>query len=155
ARSVGDSGLLAGGNMKRLALLVLMTACTKVDSQDILTHGMNAQIEARGDSFGNTTVTATLYLGDPINLNFVQLSTGDQLIARNAGASKPMAESSILNITSYSAQFATNAADEEFEVAFLRTVDNGAPSSTVTIPDPFEIEPYTNPVSRAASMTIS
>jgi len=141
--------------MKRLALLVLMTACTKVNSEDILTHSMNAQIEAQGDSFGNTTVTTTLYLGDPINLNFVELSTGDQLIATNGASSKPMQESSILNITSYSTQFSTNAADEEFEVAFIRTVDNGAPSSTVTLPDPFDIEPYTNPVSRAADMTIA
>jgi hypothetical protein len=141
--------------MKRLALLVLITACTKVDSEDILTHGMNAQIEARGDAFGNTTVTTTLYLGDPINLNFVELSSGDELIATNGANSKPMQESSILNITSYSAQFSTNVADEEFEVAFIRTVDNGAPSSTVTIPDPFDIEPYTNSVSRAADMTIA
>lgn len=141
--------------MKRLALLVLMTACTKVDSQDILTHGMNAQIEARGDSFGNTTVSTTLYLGDPINLNFVELSAGDELIATTGTSSKPMQESSILNITSYTAQFSTNAADEEFEVAFDRTVDAGAPSSTVTLPDPFDIEPYTNPVSRAGDMTIA
>jgi hypothetical protein len=141
--------------MKRLALLVLVTACTKVNSEDILTHGMNAQIEARGDSFGNTSVSATLYLGDPINLNFVELSTGDQLLASSGAMSKTMQESSILNITSYNAQFSTNTADEEFEVAFIRTVDNGAPSSTVTLPDPFDIEPYTNPVSRAADMTMA
>jgi hypothetical protein len=141
--------------MKRLALLVIVTACTKVDSQDILTHGMNAQIQAQGDSFGNTTVSTTLYLGDPINLNFVELSTGDELIATNGSTMKQLQEQSILNITSYTAQFSTNAADEAFDVAFHRTVDAGAPSSTVTLPDPFDIEPYTNPVSRQADLTIA
>jgi hypothetical protein len=136
-------------------LLVLMTACTKVDSQDILTHGMDAEITAQGDAFGNTTVTTTLYLGDPINLNFVELTAGDELIATNGSTMKTLQETSILNITSYTAQFSTNAADEEFEVSFQRTVDAGAPSSTVTLPDPFDIEPYTNPVSRAADMTIA
>jgi hypothetical protein len=141
--------------MKRLALFVALTACTKVASEDILTHGMNAQIEARGGANGGTTVSTTLYLGSPSDLNFVELSSGDQLLASSNSVSKPMLETSILNIVGYTATFGTNAADTEFDVAFDRTVDAGAPHSTVTLPAPFDVTPFVDAQSRAGTLTIA
>jgi hypothetical protein len=141
--------------MKKLALLVLVvTACTKVESQDILTHGMFASLQANGDANGTTTVSATLYLGSPGDLNFIELSTGDELRATNSPDSKVMQETNILNIIGYHATFQTNAEDEPFEVSLHREVDNGAPSSLVSLPAPFTITPLAASQSRATSMTV-
>jgi hypothetical protein len=141
--------------MKKLACLVLLCACTKVDSNDILTSGMHADIEARGAADGTTTVSTTLFLGNPLNLNFIELQADDQLLATFGTSSKVMTKAELLNIVSYHADFPTNAEGSQFEVSLDRSVDDGAPSSVATLPAPFTIAtPAATSFSRAAAMTI-
>ena len=141
--------------MKKLILLALVSGCTTVASEDILTHGMYADIDARANANGETTVSTTLYLGSPINLDFIELSAGDQLVATNSPDTKVMQETSILNIVSYHATFQTTDEDEVFEIGLERSVDSGAPSSLVSLPSPFTIIPPVTSQSRAASMSIA
>ena len=129
-------------------------ACTKTESSDILTSGVYADLSAIGD--GTTTdVSATLFLGQPINLNYLDLTGDDRLIASDGGEDKTMIESEILNVVSHHAEFTTSAEGDEFEISFLRTVDAGAPSSLATLPAGFTPDPPPTTASRAAELAIT
>jgi len=128
--------------MKALALcLPLVVGCAKTDSSDLLTSGIYAGMTAMATGNGTTTVSATLYVGNPINLNYVDLTGDDMLIAAHGTEEKVMIESQLLNIVSHTTSFDTDDAGDEFDVAFIRTVDDGAPRSTMTLPEKFEITP--------------
>nr|MBA3458034.1 hypothetical protein [Deltaproteobacteria bacterium] len=109
--------------MNKLMLVLLFAGCSTVDSSDILTSGIHAEIAARSDGEGSTDVQVVLYLGNPINLNFVQLTGDDQLIASHAGQDKEMTQTTLLNIVSHRASFPTDAEGERFTVDLQRSVD--------------------------------
>ncbi len=119
--------------------LTASASCTKHDSDNILTSGIYASIAASANGGGQTQVTATLFLGNPINLDFIELQGDDQLIAESGGVVKVMTETEILNIVTYGAVFDFDDEGTEFTVQFLRTVDDGAPLSIATLPGPFNI----------------
>ena len=142
--------------MKNLALLVVLAGgCAKTDSSDLLTHGMYAAISARAQGTGTTTVTATLYVGDPINLNFVDLTGDDELVATHDADTRVMNQVELLNIVSHQAVFQGEAPGGQYVVDFQRTVDNGAPESIATLPDPFTLVVPPGSASRAAEFTVS
>ena len=69
--------------MTRPTLLVLCVAgCTKTESSDVLTAGMSADMAATASDNGTTTVSATLYVGDPLSFDFVELTGSDELDSR-------------------------------------------------------------------------
>lgn len=142
----------------KLSLLVLLfgtAACQTTESDNILTRGMYASIEARSDGNGSTTVSTSLYLGPPSDLIFIDLVAGDQLVAHNRDQSKVMTEIIILNIVNHTATFPTDVEGEEFEVEFRRQVDPGAPSSLVTLPGPFTLDGVPASVSRNVAFGVS
>jgi hypothetical protein len=143
--------------MKRLGLLAILVAagCTRVESDDILTSGISADISARAKGDGTTTVEATLYLGNPLNLNFVDLTADDRLVASNGDQTKVMLEVIILNAVGHSASFQSDAEDDEFVVNFQRTIDEGAPRSAMTLPAQFAIAAGPASASRAASLDLT
>jgi len=100
-------------------------------------------------------VAATLFLGNPINLDFIELQGDDELIAESGGITKTMTETDILNIVSYGATFDGDAEGTELTVQFLRTVDDGAPLSIATLPGAFDITtPPPAGASRAVDLVI-
>ncbi|HWU88721.1 MAG TPA: hypothetical protein VN253_15750 [Kofleriaceae bacterium] len=143
----------------KLSLFTLLvagaTACKTTQSEDILTRGMYAAVSASADGTGSTTVSATLYLGPPSDLIFVDLAGGDQLIAHHGNESKPMSEQIILNIVSHYATFAADGEGEGFEVELRREVDEGAPSTRVTLPAPFTLGTIPPTVSRGAAFGVT
>lgn len=146
--------------MKKLALLAVVLgaglgACAKTDSEDLLTHGMSAELEARATGDGTTLVSATLFVGDPSSLNFVQLQGDDDLIASNSGQQMDMGESSLGNIVSYSAVFTTDEEGDEFTIDFERSLDAGAPDSSVTLPAKYTVDAVDSAQSRAQDLVIS
>jgi len=141
--------------MNKLMLAVLCAGCTTVDSSDILTSGIHAQLGARTSGDGTTQVTATLYLGNPANLNFVDLTGDDELIASHGTQTKEMTETIVLNIVTHNASFPTDQEGDEFRIDFSRSVDNGAPESFATLPARFTLAGPTTPTSRAAEIALS
>jgi hypothetical protein len=145
--------------VKKLSLALLacgsFAGCVKADSGDILTHGMSADIGAEATGNGTTTVHATLFFGQPINLDFVQLTNDDMLLASNGGVEKVMGESEVLNIVTHQATFATDADGAQFVVDLERTVDAGAPESVVTLPAGFTISPPPTTSSRNQSLNLA
>src|SRR5262249_6527628 len=77
---------------------------------------------------------ATLFLGEPIHLTYLDLNGDDHLIASHGSENKDMVESIVLNVVSHHATFASSAQGDEFTIAFERSVDGGAPSSLATLP---------------------
>ncbi len=142
--------------MKKLALLAfVLGACSKTESTDIRTSGIYASITAATLGDGTTSVTTTLFLGNPINLNFVELAGADELLARHAGMEKVMIESELFNVVGYGAQFQADAEGEQFEVAFLRADDVSAPSSIATLPAKFTLGTGPASAARSAALTVS
>jgi hypothetical protein len=115
---------------------------------------MSAEITAQSD--GTTTyVTAELFDGDPLQLIFVDLGSGDQLVAQYNGDSSVMEQQQLLTIIEYIATFDDTHDGDSFSVAFNRTLDGGAPNSTMTLPSSFELDPVPATVSRASAMSLS
>jgi hypothetical protein len=143
----------------KLCTLMLLTAgasaCTVTESDDILTSGMHASISATADGTGDTRISASLFLGPPSNLNFVNLVGGDELIAHQGTQSKVMSEQIILNIVSHTATFPVDDEGTLFEVELRREVDDGAPSSTVALPAPFTLGNVPPSVSRNAAFGVN
>jgi hypothetical protein len=128
----------------KIAMLVaplLISGCAKTDSSDLLTTGIYAQISARATRDGDTDVLASLFVGNPINLNYVDLTGDDRLIASHGGQDKTMTELIVLNVVSHHASFPTDNAGDSFEVSFERSIDDGAPSSIARGPAHGDLEP--------------
>jgi hypothetical protein len=145
--------------MTKLCVLTIVAAgaagCAKTESSDLLTSGIYADLSARATGTGTTTVYATLYVGNPINLNFVELTGDDQLVASYGGQTKVMNQTELLNIVSHAAEFSTDAEGASFGIALQRSVDAGAPTSTVTLPAKFTLTPVPTSASRAAALALS
>lgn len=142
--------------MTKLCVLALLASgCTKIESSDLLTSGIYADLSARSTGTGTTTVYATLYLGNPSNLQFVDLTGNDHLIASYGGQHMAMNETVFLNIVTHAAEFSTDAEGAAFEIALQRSVDAGAPKSTVTLPAAFTLNPAPATASRAAPLALS
>jgi hypothetical protein len=129
--------------------------CAKTDSDDLLTSGIYAAISAEANGDGVTHVRATLYVGTPNNLNFVDLTGDDRLVASFGAQEIVMSETILLNIVSHHAQFNTDNAGDQFQVAFERVVDRGAPNSIATMPDKFTIDAPPTSASRAQPLTLT
>jgi hypothetical protein len=144
--------------MRPLALLpgvLLVAACAKTPSNDVFTHGITADIAAQAVGDGTTTVSATLYVGDPANLDFVELAGSDQLLAEFAGDQRPMAETQLGNIVSHQTSFADDTDGDAFTVAFERTVDVSAPMSVATLPVAFTMNQPPTMAQRSSDLTLS
>ena len=141
--------------MNKLVLVVVCAGCSQVDSSDVLTSGIHAEMSAVSSGAGTTDVQATLYLGNPIELNFVELTGDDELVASHGSETKVMTETSLLNIVGHHTSFQTDAEGEQFTIDLQRSVDNGAPESTATLPAKFTLTGPTAPASRAAAIALT
>lgn len=141
--------------MRLVYLAILLAACTTTESDEVLTSGIHAQITATALGDGKTTVMATLFVGDPIRLNFVELTGDDRLVAKHGTESKTMVQSEFLNTVSHRAEFAADGEGEQFEVAFERIVDGGAPRSVMALPAALAVGTAPASASRADAVTLT
>ncbi|HLL23510.1 MAG TPA: hypothetical protein VK427_15340 [Kofleriaceae bacterium] len=141
--------------MRRLATLLFATGCTTSSSGEVFTSGIHASITARASGNGQTLVSATLYNGAPSELDYVELTGDDRLIARANGAARALTEVQVLNTVVHRAMFDVDASGTAFEVAFERTIDQGAPSSTAALPLALEITSAPSTASRAQAFVVS
>ncbi|MDQ3340099.1 MAG: hypothetical protein M4D80_33490 [Myxococcota bacterium] len=141
--------------MTRLALLaIVLSACTTVDSSDVKTSGIYASISAQTKGDGKTDVSATLFVGNPVGLNYVELTGDDKLLVKASGMTKEMRETEVLNTVGHHAELATDAEGAQFEVVFDRSIDEGAPSSIATLPAKFDITSAPQTASRAQTISL-
>lgn len=122
------------------ALLGLsLFGCTDVDSTNLNTSGIRAELTVTGRGTGTATVSAGLYVQDS-SLTFVELQEGDELTATTGDQTKTMEKSELFGVIDYYASF--DDADAEgtaYTIAFNRESDESATGNTATLPAPFEL----------------
>lgn len=141
--------------MKHLALIALggSLACTAVESDRVATAGIHAQITARAYGDGTTHLAATLFVGHPAYLHFVELGGDDQLIVAHGSDRQVMSVVSSFHGTKLHAELPTDREGATFVVELARRVDAGARRSSVSLPAPFAITPIAE-ASRAAALEL-
>jgi hypothetical protein len=126
---------------KRILLLVGLLGCEDVDSGDVLTSGMWGDIAFTADGTGASQASAFLRVGGVASNTYVDLQGDDQLTATLLDAWKPMVEEELGEIHRYVASFDTAPVGEPVVVAFVRTVDAGAPQTIAELPPEFALDP--------------
>lgn len=139
------------------AALLLLSACEAVDSSSVLTDGMYADLTAAADGSGQTLVKAVLRVGGATSNTYVNLEGDDRLTATAGETTLDLEVNALGDYRDYTATFDVEAEDSLFTVAFLRTVDEGAPASTMTLPAPFALAgpAAEDVISRQADITLT
>jgi hypothetical protein len=118
---------------------VVCASCTTIQSSSLRTSGISAHMQIVGDDTGQTKVSAQFNV-DNNSTDFVDLSTGDTVVASVGGQSQPLSRVSFLGTVSYQAAFTGQDADGTlYTIALNRATDVSAPASTCTMPKPFQI----------------
>lgn len=130
--------------------LLASAACERVESSDVRTSGIYADmtVTARGD--GESQVSAALRVGGSLSNTYLELVDGDELMAIQGEDEVRMSKRSIpLGPVSYVASFPVDAENTPFRVSFSREPHDeaekacrggSAPSSFATLPAPFTID---------------
>lgn len=120
-------------------LCVPLFGCSEdIDSDDVRTSGFYADFSALATGNGSTTVSARLKTGGENSNTFADLQAPDTLVASTDDEDVTMSRRGSGNRAAYEAVFDTDEAGTEFNIAFLRgDLDDDAPDSQVTLPDPF------------------
>jgi len=124
--------------------VVAAIGCESVDSTNIDTAGIYAELSVTATGDGTSLVDATLLLGQG-SANFLDLEGGDKISAwmilpgSDSSMIANMAESHFGGATWYTATFQTQGEDTEFGVNLDRSSSGhvSAPESYVTLPAPF------------------
>ena len=141
--------------MKVVSLLLFVCACGTSDSSALLTKGITPEITVSTKGDGKANVVAELFEGAPLQLIFVDLMADDELVASTGGTSMTLHQNQLLNIIAYEASFSTGNPGDEFTIDFQRTLDDGAPSSTVTLPTPFTLDAVATTSARTAAINVT
>lgn len=133
--------------MLRMALVtsgfVALLGCSDIESQDLLTSGMYADVVVTADGEGTSDVTATLRAGGALSTTFVELTGDDVLTATLREESVAMNEISLGALNSFVAEFASDEPGVDYVIALERTIDAGAPNTVIQLPAAFDIDPPT------------
>ncbi len=122
-----------------LAAFPFFLGCEAVNSQDVLTSGVYADLDVTASGTGLSVVQAVLRVGGKHSNAYLSLSGDDTLTATSDGETRTLYEVSLGEYREYATDFQTDAADTAFQISFERTVDAGAPDSQLTLPAPFEV----------------
>lgn len=128
-------------------------ACSQQDSDGILTSAVFANFTLHAEGDGSSRASGTLRVGGADSLTFLNLVGDDRLTATLDGTTRPMSETELLDVISYAATFDADAEDTEVTFALVRTIDQGAPASTATLPAPFTLTAPPS-ASRAAALEL-
>jgi len=160
-RGVGGSYILTKEEtMRKLlgvaVLLAVQVACADVDSQDILTNAMYANLSITADGSGDSEAVAALRVGGANSTTYVELSDGDTLTAQ-AGDGEPdvMTEAELFEYHAYHAVLPTDDPALDYTISFVRTVDEGALGSILHLPDPFEMDEVSDEIPRSQDVPLN
>lgn len=129
------------GLLTALLLAMGATGCANVDSSDIRTSGMHANVKLVADGTATVKATTSLRVGGATSNTFVELVEGDALTVTVAETTKDMGERSALGAYWYEAALEASVAAPDVDVVFdfTRAEGESALGSTVSLPQPFGI----------------
>lgn len=148
--------------MRLLGLFFVAVAvapgCDNVESTDLSTEDLRLFVNAElsgtgGDVLAQLTTDNEALLEE----TFVNLSTGDLLMASLDSETRQMTEEFVVGvgIYQYRATFDAALGDELLVVSLSRSEHEDAPDSSVVIPMPFEIDDVAAGFSRADGLTVT
>lgn len=126
-----------------LALTLLLQGCSVTESENVRTAGISADIDVTSttsDPDGQSRVKVTLRSGSGFTGTELELTGGDRLYVTVDGDRTLLSPSSGLFSTGYEAMVSSTSTHTEFLISFEREEDTSAPSSTVMLPEPFEVD---------------
>lgn len=130
------------------AALLALPACESIDSGDIDTGGIYADILVVHDGDGTVKVTTDLKSGGRLSNTWLALTDGDRLDASlNGGDTQKLRGKELLSRYWYETTFDSAPDDALVTVAFSRDEKDDAPESQVRMPLNFEV---TSPSASAA-----
>jgi len=118
-----------------LAVVLVLTGCSTVESKDIRTSGLSAGLVVTlPENADEADVSATLRVG---TLTFVELGTEEEITAAGGGKSATLKHRRSAGVTSYAGRLdGVTAAGTEITFSLKRDGDNeSAPRSTVVLPE--------------------
>lgn len=112
-------------------------ACTQtVDSSDVRTSGVYADMSVLAKGNGSSDVSVGLKVGGASSNTYLVMKNADKLTATDGTDTKTLSRSGDY----YQTTFGVDAGDTLFTIAFMRGPnDTNAPDSNVTLPPPFTL----------------
>jgi hypothetical protein len=130
--------------MLRIAVVtsgfIALLGCSAIESSDLLTSGMYADVVVTADGEGTSDVTATLRAGGALSTTFVELTGDDVLTATLLEETVEMNEISLGNLNSFVAEFQSAEPGVDYVIALERSLDEGAPNTVIQLPAAFDID---------------
>jgi hypothetical protein len=139
------------------ALTMLMVGCESVESTDIKTSGIWADLSVShaGNQGTFSTATATLRVGGPGSNTYVELVSGDDITVSVADLSVPMGEVALGDLIWYSATVEHTTGGDEWTMALTRAADEPAPSSTMALPADFDVDAIPGDLDASGSVVVT
>jgi len=135
--------------MRSIILIPLLVGCEVVESTDVNSSGIYADLFVMAEGSGTSHASATLRVGGATSNTFVELSGADTLTSwRTDEEPQLMVEQALFDMRSYRADFVDDTPDLDVHISFDRTTDAGAPGSVMSLPLPFELDPIEASYSR-------
>lgn len=129
--------------MTRIALattcIAVLLGCSDIESEELLTGGLFADIAVKSDGSGTADVSATLRAGGAFSTTFVELTGDDQLTATYKDETQALSEVQLGSLFSFTTEFDEAEPGVDFIISLDRTLDDGAPSTRIQLPERFEI----------------
>jgi hypothetical protein len=119
-----------------IGLALVVSGCSTVDSADIRTSGMTADLLVKlPENAVAVDLTASFRVG---NLTYVELGSGENVSVSAEGKTEELHRGKFAGATSYTGQLGVSKGEVTF--ALKRDGDNAsAPSSTVVLPEPVHL----------------
>ena len=141
-----------------MASSLLATGCAQVDSEDLKTSGMYANIRVKAKDTTTAEVGVDLTAGSGGAASKVNLTQGDTLTAVAGGQNQTLSQTytvKLVNDLHYRTAFDFDGSGEAFTIALQRDAGQSAPDSTVTLPAAFSITAPTEGASLSAGDTLT
>jgi hypothetical protein len=139
-----------------LGVVGLVGCREDVESEDIRTSGIYPRFEVLAEGDGSSTASSYMVVDGRNSNTYLDLTGADEVVVTADGQSRTLGDSSPDGY--YRSTFATDAGGTVFTFAFNRGAsDDGAPDSSVTLPDPFVLAGLASgdTVSRATGVTLT
>ncbi|HWN68557.1 MAG TPA: hypothetical protein VNM90_13050 [Haliangium sp.] len=122
-----------------VALLALPACAESVESDDVFTDGIYAELRAEATENG-THATVTLRVGGSSSNTYVMLTGDDSLSVTANGETEEMSPQNFGDRYHYTADLDATSEDTEVVFRFTRVIDDGAPDSHCILPRPMNID---------------
>lgn len=138
-----------------LCTAVFTVGCSDIGSSSLLTSGMSAVIRGTSTDGESTEVMAVLRAGGMASTTYVKLEDDDVLTVQVGDLTQPLQEVSLGALTSYRTTMAVADPELPFSVSLDRTLDEGAPNTTFSLPESFQITTQADQIDPSEAIQIA